>query len=85
MKPPVNFLEPLPVDVGVDLGRADLRMAEHLLDHPEVGPPSEEMGGEGMPQNMGAGLLVNPGLPQVFPDQPPEPLPGKRLPPPGEE
>ncbi len=33
-------------DVGVDLGRADVGVAEHGLDTAEVGAVHEEVGGE---------------------------------------
>ncbi len=35
----VELFEILLIDMGVDLGGADVRMTEHRLDEPEVGPP----------------------------------------------
>ncbi len=35
----VELLEVFLIDVGVDLGGADVRVPEHRLDEPEVRPP----------------------------------------------
>src|ERR1019366_656885 len=39
-------------DVSVDLGRGQALMAEQLLDHTEVGPTIEQMGGEAVPERV---------------------------------
>ena len=39
-------------DVSVDLGRGNIRMAQEGLHAPEVGAALDQMGGEGMSQNM---------------------------------
>src|SRR6266446_5556757 len=46
-------LEPLAEDMGIDLRRRDIGMAEHLLDAAQIGAVVEEMAGEGVPQHMG--------------------------------
>lgn len=45
----MDLPESLPVDVGIDLGGGDVRMAEHHLDRTQVCPPLEEVGGKGVP------------------------------------
>jgi hypothetical protein len=39
--------------VGVELGRAKIRVAEHLLDAPEIGAPFQQVRGEGMAEEVG--------------------------------
>ena len=39
-------------DMGIDLGRREIGMAEQGLDHPQVGPMRQQMRGEGMAQDM---------------------------------
>ena len=48
-----HFPQPLASDVGVDLGGGDVRMAEQGLDDPEVCAALEQVGGEGVPQDVG--------------------------------
>ena len=36
------------VDMGIDFGRRDIGMAEHLLDAAQVGAMGQQMGGEGV-------------------------------------
>ena len=45
-------LEPVRLHVGVDLGRRDIGVPEHLLDRSQIGAAGEEMAGKGMPQHM---------------------------------
>ncbi len=40
MKPGVNFAEPAELDTGIDLGRRDRGVAEHLLDTRRSAPPA---------------------------------------------
>src|SRR5919197_1107634 len=39
--------------MGVELGRPQVRVAQHLLDAPQVGASFEEVGGEGVAQDLG--------------------------------
>ena len=49
---------PLLIDVGVDLGRRELRMAQHLLEIPDVGAGIVHERGHGMAEDVHApGLL----------------------------
>jgi hypothetical protein len=45
----VERAEPRLMDVGVDLGRADVGVAQHGLHSAEVGAVVEEVGGNGAP------------------------------------
>jgi len=45
----VEGAEPSLVDVGIDLRRADVGMAEHGLDSAEVGAVVQQVGGNGAP------------------------------------
>ena len=49
----VDALEALHVDVGVDLGRRDRSVPEHLLDDAYVGAATDEVGGEAVPEGVG--------------------------------
>ena len=42
-----------PVHFRVDLGGRQAGMAQKLLDHPEIRPVAQQMGGKGMAQRMG--------------------------------
>jgi len=45
----MHGFEPLLIDVGVNLGGGNIRVAEHLLDDAEVGAIAKQMSGKGMP------------------------------------
>ena len=53
-------------DVGVDLGGAEVGVAEELLDAAEVGAVVEEVGGEAVPEFVRADLEADGGVAQVF-------------------
>lgn len=44
-------------NVGVDHRGADVGVAEEFLDRSDICPGLEEVGGEGVPEGMAAGLL----------------------------
>ena len=44
--------QPLLDDVGVDLRRRDISMAEKLLHRAQISPPLQEMAGKGVTQHM---------------------------------
>src|SRR6478752_5120798 len=54
-----------PIDVCIDLGRRDVRVAEHLLDGAEVGAAFEEMGGEGVAEGVRGNRLRDAGAVDV--------------------
>ena len=49
----VQFLEPLPGNVGVDLGSGDVAVSQQHLHHAQVGAVVEQVGGEGVAQDVG--------------------------------
>jgi len=75
----VNPADQVPADVGVDLGRRDLAVAEHELDRPQVRPPFEQVRREGMAEDMGADLGGEAGLAGVLADEFPQALAGEGL------
>ena len=44
-------------DVGIELRCPEIRVAEHLLNAPKIGPALEEVGREGVAQEMGVDAL----------------------------
>ena len=42
----MDFPEMFLINVGVNLRGGDIRMAQHFLDHPQIGTVSEQMSGE---------------------------------------
>ncbi len=58
----VSYSQPgLVHDVGIDLGRGYIGMAQEVLHRADVGTPFEQVGGEGMPEGMGRHPFVEPG------------------------
>ena len=53
MKFLVHALQALVVHVGVDLRRCNVSVAEQLLDNAQVCPIAQEVGGKGVPQEVG--------------------------------
>lgn len=58
----------LPVDMGVDFGRADAFMSQHALDCPEVGSSLKQVGGEGMSEGVRTDSFLQSGLRGQFLD-----------------
>lgn len=48
-------------DVGVDLGRAQVRVSEHGLDITDVGPGVDRPGGQGVAEHVTATVFEHPG------------------------
>jgi len=57
----MDFLEPPDGNVGVNLGRLQAGMSELLLDVADVGPVLQHEGGTGMPEDVAATGLSDPG------------------------
>ena len=75
----VERFEAFARDVGVDLRRRDVGMAEQQLDDAEVGAVVEQVGGEGVAQDVRRQLVGGDGgLQRVALDQLPEGLAGHR-------
>ena len=54
----MNRFESLLVDVGVNLGRGNIGVAEHFLDDAQVGAVAEQMRGETVPEQMRINVLL---------------------------
>ena len=62
----MDSLESVLIDVGVDLGRGNIGMAEHFLDDAQIGAIAEEMRSETVPQEMWINIFLQPGMPRMF-------------------
>ena len=52
--------------MGIHLGGRQLGMAEQFLNDPEVGTAIEEMGGEGVPKDVGMNFFLKAGFLGTF-------------------
>src|SRR2546423_4465655 len=66
MKLVIDLLQPRSRNVGVDLRRGDVRVAEHHLDGPQIGAVLQQMRGERMPQHVRRNVCADAGLPRVL-------------------
>ena len=57
MKLLVDGLEAAVVDVGIDLGRGDIAVAEKLLDTPQVRPLFQQTCRKTVPESVAAGFF----------------------------
>ena len=48
-----NFAQPFGLYMGIDLGRRDIRMTQHLLHRAKIGASFQQMAGETVAQHMG--------------------------------
>src|SRR5512137_1562728 len=74
----VDAAKPVPADVGIDLRRRDLAVAEHELDRAQVRPALEQVRRERMPEDVGTDLGGQAGGRGVLAEKLPDPLPGER-------
>ena len=56
----MNLFQSLPRDVGVNLSRRDVCMAEHDLNRPQVSTMLKEVTREGMPQGVWGDFFSDP-------------------------
>jgi len=75
MKLFVLGLQPVPVDMGVNLRGGNIRVTQHLLNRSQIGPALQKMGGKRMPQRMRLYFLFDPGLLGIMLDDLPKALP----------
>jgi hypothetical protein len=66
MKLAVHSLEPLLIDVGVDLGRRYVRVAQHLLNNSKISAVAEQMRCEAVPQQVRINVFFQSGAPRVL-------------------
>ena len=74
MKLAVNLPQELVVDVGINLSGGNIGVPEQFLDHPQVGSVLEEVGGEGVAQEVRVDVLFDPGLVGAFLHNFPDPI-----------
>ena len=80
MRVEVDVAQALGRQVGVDLGGADVGVAEHLLQRAQVAAAGQQVGGERVAQRVGAHAVLQPGAAGVALDDLVEPLAGERPP-----
>jgi hypothetical protein len=73
MKLAMHSLEPLLIDVSIDLSRRYVRMAEHLLDDSKICAVAEQMRCEAVPQKVRINVLFQSGVLRVLFDDLPNP------------
>src|SRR4029077_7436177 len=78
MKSPVYLLESCAIDVGVNLRRGNIRMAQHRLYGAKIGAALEQMGGKRMTQGVRRDPFLDTGCQRITADQFPESLARQR-------
>jgi len=63
-------------DVCINFGCGKIGVTKHGLDASQIGPAIQQMGGEGVPQNVRRKIMKDPGLTAMFFDVIPERLAG---------
>ena len=66
VKLPVHSFEPLLVDVGVNLRRRNVSVAQHFLDDPQIRAVAEQMRREAVPQKVRIDVLFQSGALRMF-------------------
>ena len=61
MKLAVDLLQPSLIDMGVNLGRREACVTEHLLDRPQIGSMAEQVRGNRVAQEMRPNLSLQSG------------------------
>jgi len=72
----MEFFQSVLVDMGVDLGRSNVGVAQHDLHGAQVSAMGQEMGGKGVAQHVGGDGLADGGCQCRFLDDLPETEPG---------
>ena len=62
----MHCLEPLLIDVGINLRRRNVGMAEHFLDNAQIGAVAEQMRGETVPEQVRINVRFQSGMFRVF-------------------
>src|SRR5205823_13990192 len=66
MKFPMHRFQALLIDVGINLGRGDVGMAEHFLDDAQIGAITEQVRGKTVSQEMRVNVRCQAGFFGVF-------------------
>ena len=64
MKLVMHRLQPLLINVGVDLRRRNIGVSEHFLDDAQIGAVAEQMGRETVTEQMRINVRLEPGTPR---------------------
>ena len=72
----MNLFEVGPIQMGIDLGCGDIRMAQHGLNRPEVCASLQKVSGKRMAQDMGGHFPFYACSKRTVADQLPESLAG---------
>ena len=76
---PVQILESLPRDVGVNLCRRDTAVSEEHLDHSQIRPSVEHVRREGVTEHVGMEAFTDARLLCVAPYDLPQCVPGNQV------
>ena len=66
MKLSMHSLEPLLIDMRVNLRGRNIRVAEHFLDNAQVGAVAKEMRRETVPEKMGIDIFLESSVPRML-------------------
>jgi hypothetical protein len=66
MKLSMNGLQPLLVDMSVNLRRRNVGMSEHLLDDPEIGAVAEKVRRKTVSEQMRIDVRFQAGMPRML-------------------
>src|SRR5437660_12115498 len=66
VKLPMHRLEPLLIDMRVDLRRRNIGVPEHFLNNPQIGTVAEEMRRKTVPEQMGINVFLQAGVARFF-------------------
>ena len=64
--------------MGIDFSSGNIRMAEHALYSPQIGPALEQMGSKTVAKQMGIDGLADTGSAGILLEALPNPLPAQR-------
>ena len=79
MKTAVEFMEAFFLDMGIDLGRRDVGVAQKFLNDAEVGAVFEKVGGVRVPHEVGEDALIDASGSCPLADDLPDAFPCERL------
>ena len=72
----MHRLEPLLIDMRVNLRCRNIRMAEHFLDNAQIGAVAEQVRREAVPQQMRINIFLQAGVSRLFLHDLPDPRGG---------
>ena len=69
----MHCFQALLIDVGINLGRRNVGVAEHFLNDAQVGAVAQQMRREAVPEQMRINILFQPSVPGFFLNDLPDP------------